>query len=210
MKGGYEPENERTSPNIAVFHLNYINNIQVESPIIAMPKLPVYMDNKPVITLTIGKFEPLVFAKVFFATFAIVFLLAVAGGFANGSPFSFINEKGLYRFILLPFFLAGGIAYVTRHATLTVTNVGKRKLGSLVAAAMDNEGYRLRKDKDQVMVFVPKDAGMMKLNQWMENMNVTVRFRKKKMTIVGPRRVVNNLEDVIRFNKVFKQALLEV
>lgn len=181
------------------------------TPIIAKPNPHQCMDKKPKITNTIGKFEPLVFVKVLLITLLIVAVLALLGGrVMQGSYLALIENQGIYRFILLPFFLAGGIAYITRHSTLTVTNVTKKKLGSLIIAALENEGYRMRKDKEQKTVFVPKDSGLMQLNQWMENMNITVRFRNRKMTIVGPRRIINNLEDVIRFNKVFKQALLEV
>lgn len=183
----------------------------MQSPILAKSNQPVYMDKKPKITLTTGRFEPLVFVKVLSITLLMVVGLALAGGLVmQGSWSALIENQGVYRFVLLPFFLAGGVAFITRHSTLTVTNVSKKQLASLVVAALENEGYRLKKDKERAMNFAPKDGHLMKLNQWMENMTVTVKFRNRKMTIVGPRRIINNLEDVVRFNKVFKQALLEV
>jgi hypothetical protein len=166
------------------------------------------MDKKPEITYSLGRFEPQVFVKVFSLLIVILAGLSLLASYLmDQSLEGIIVGQGLYRFILLPFFLAGGIAYITRHSTLKVTHVTKRKLDKLVTEAMRKEGYELRKDKDQVMVFDPEISGIVSLNQWMENVTITVKFKNHNMTIVGPRRIMRNMHDRVKFGLDFKEAL---
>ncbi len=166
------------------------------------------MDKKPVSTYVVGKFEPQVFIKVFSLLLIIVAGLSFLGKYLMDQSFAeIIRSQGVYRFILLPFFLAGGIAYLTRHSTLKITHVGKRKLGKLMQETIEKEGYYLKKDKDRVMVFDPENSSITSLNQWMENLTITVKFKNQHMTVVGPRRIMRNIYDKMRYGLEFKEVL---
>ena len=169
------------------------------------------MDKKPVVTYTIGNFELRVFIKVFSLLLLFLSGLAFLGTYLMDYSFmEIIKNQGLYRFILLPLFLSGGMAYFTRHSTLKITKVGKRKLGKLIRETIENEGFVLKKDKDQLMVFDPENSSIVSLNQWMENMTITVKFKNQNMTIVGPRRIVRNIYDRVRFGLDFQEVLRKV
>lgn len=162
------------------------------------------------ISYSVGNFEPVVFFKVLIILLVIIVGLALLGSvLLGGSPVQLVRDQGVYRFVLLPFFLAGGVAYLTRHSTLKVTNVGKRRISKLISETIEAEGYRLKKDKDQLMTFVPNHGGIMSLNQWMENVTITVKFKNHNMTLVGPRRIARNIHDRVKFGADFKEALRE-
>lgn len=166
------------------------------------------MDKKPVVTYVVGNFEAVVFVKVLTILLLLIFGLTLLGSYLMKSSLQeVIENQGLYRFILLPIVLAGGIAYLTRHSTLKITHMGKRKIGKLMQETIEKEGYRLKKDKDQVMVFVPEDGGILSLNQWMENVTISVKFKNQHMTLVGPRRIARNIYDKVRFGLDFKEVL---
>ena len=166
------------------------------------------MDKKPVVTYVVGNFEAVVFVKVLSILLLIIFGLTLLGSYLMKSSLQeVIENQGLYRFILLPITLAAGIAYLTRHSTLKITHMGKRKIGKLIRETIEKEGYKLKKDKDQMMTFVPEDGGIVSLNQWMENVRITVRFKNHHMTLVGPRRIARNIYDKVRFGADFREVL---
>lgn len=168
------------------------------------------MDKKPQISLTVGKFEPVVFFKVLSLLLIVILALALLGSYVmNNSLTELIQSQGIYRFIILPLLLAAGIAYITRHSTLKITNTGKRKLGRAIVDMVLQEGYELKRDKDQVLVLVPDNSGVLQLNQWMENMTITVRFKNQNMTLVGPRRIVRNIYERMNISEEFKEQLFK-
>ena len=57
------------------------------------------------------------------------------------------------------------------------------------------------------MVFDPEISGIVSLNQWMENVTITVKFKNHNMVIVGPRRIMRNMHDRVKFGLDFKEAL---